>query len=86
MKTILLKPAGKDSFGRPIYIDPNGRYYVDIDYQRHPRTNICTKYPSNDPNGEPDHPITGRDFEPRDICHVQFVEEFPECNEQSQGL
>lgn len=83
-KTLELKKAGTDRFGRPLFVDVNGRYYVDTDYQRHPGTCICTKYPVNDPEGEPDHPLTGRDFEPRDLVNIVFVESFGENKETAK--
>lgn len=83
-KTLELKKAGTDRFGRPLFTDVNGRYFVDIDYQRHPGTCICTKYPANDPEGEPDHPLTGRDFEPRDLVNIVFVKSFRNNKETAE--
>ncbi len=73
-----LKAAGNDRFGRPCYTDREGNAYVDTDYQRHPRTQIATKYPADDVYfGEPDHPITGRECAtPENLFFLRFVEEF----------
>ncbi len=75
-----LKSAGNDAHGRPCYVDRKGNAYVDLDYQKHPRTNLATKYPARDVYyGEPDLPITGRECgSPKDLYKTIFVDEFPE--------
>jgi len=73
---LLLTPAGTDRFGRPCFTDMQGRAYVDIDYQRHPRTNIATKYPPKDIfYGEPDIVITGRENGLEDIYEIHFTDQ-----------
>ena len=55
MKLLMLFPMGADRCGRPIYATPEGRFVVDVDYQKNPRTDLRTKYPATDGySGEPD--------------------------------
>ena len=52
---MMLFPMGKDRNDRPIYATTEGRYVVDVDYQKNPRTDLRTKYPATDGYyGEPD--------------------------------
>lgn len=79
---LLLYPAGEDRFGRPVYNDAEWNAYVDTDYQKHPRTEICTKYPKDDAYyGEPDCPVTQQTIVFADGPFDTLVEELNERRE-----
>lgn len=79
---LFLYPAGKDRFGRPVFTDFEGNAYVDTDYQKHPRTRICTKYPKNDAYyGEPDCPVARQAIVFADGPFDTLVEELNERRE-----
>lgn len=52
---------GRDSWSRPVYQGPSGRFYVDVDPRKDRKPDICTKQ-GNTFDGEPCDPVAS-DFD-----------------------
>ena len=54
MVELILMYIGMDSWSRPVYKDPDGNLFKDVDPRKQNRPELCTV---SDFDGEPDTPI-----------------------------